>query len=367
MPFRAQFNESWTAAYREVNEIFAETMVPYVEDGDSIWIHDYHLLLLPRILRERLKSKKNVRIGLFLHTAFPREDAFSILPLREAICDGLMSSDLVGFHVREYVEIFLDSAENTLTDVRRSPSDLHYQDRKMVVSDFPIGINPDEVRGMLSAKATQKEIASLTETFQGRKILLGVDRLDYIKGVPLKLLAFDTLLENHPEWVGKVIMIQLAIPTRSTVKEYKALRKEVEELVGRINGKHGTLNYTPVQYLYKSLNPSQLYALYSVSDLCVVSSVRDGLNMVSYEYVASQADGNGVLLLSQYTGAAKLLHSALQFNPWDLPRFTDAILTALDMQQEERKRRMDESREVVETWTSMKWGSSFLEALRSEF
>jgi len=235
----------------------------------------------------------------------------------------------------------------------------------MVVSDFPIGINPNEIKGILSSVATQREIKHIKQTFCGRKIILGVDRLDYIKGISLKLLAFDALLHDHPELKEKVILLQVAIPTRAEVDEYKALRREVEHLVGKINGKHGTITYTPVQYLYRPMEPKQLYALYAVSDICIISSVRDGFNMVSYEYVASQESCEGVLLLSQYAGAGTLLKSATQFNPWDLPRFSETIFTGLNMPLEERKKRMEKDRAIVQERTSMKWGKSFLDALRS--
>jgi trehalose 6-phosphate synthase len=219
--------------------LFADTIVPHVEDGDAIWIHDYHLLLLPSVLRKKLRHRKNVKIGLFLHTPFPSEDYFSILPFREAICDGLLSCDLVGFHVDEYAKDFLDSATRVLKGVERSPSDLHYEGRKLIVHSFPIGIDPAEFREKLESEATQNEISALEKEFKGKKVLIGVDRLDYIKGIPQKLLAFDKFLSDNPDWIGKVVLIQLAIPTRPNVEAYIKLRREVESLVGNINGKHG--------------------------------------------------------------------------------------------------------------------------------
>lgn len=256
MPYKADFNENWAMAYREVNEMFADNIVPFVEDGDTIWVHDYHLLLLPAILRKRLADRRRVRIGFFLHTPFPSDDSFTVLPLREAICDGLLSCDLVGLHVREYVEKLLDSAEKVLPyvfwstldrenanhklrGVRRSPSDLHYNDRKLIVQEFPIGIAPDDFRNSIASEATQSEMRHLSREFRDKEIILGIDRLDYIKGIPQKLRAFDKLLTEHPEVKEKVILIQVAIPTRSDVEEYKMLRKQVEGMIGMINGKHG--------------------------------------------------------------------------------------------------------------------------------
>ena len=246
-----------------VNEKFADAIAPYAKDGDSIWVHDYHLLLLPRLLRDRLSHLRNIRIGFFLHTPFPSKDAFAILPLREEICDGLLSCDLVGFHIREYVELFLNSAAEVLrydmpstsshspfyvllltkySGVTRSPSDLHYGGRKLIADEFPIGIDVEDLKTSLASEETISRMKELRQDFRGRKVIVGVDRLDYIKGVPQKMKAFDKMLEDFPEWTEKVVMVQLCVPTRSSVPEYQILRSEVEELGGRINGSHGKLH-----------------------------------------------------------------------------------------------------------------------------
>lgn len=239
MPEKAGSDEGWSRAYQEVNEIFADNILPYVEDDDMIWVHDYHLLLLPGILRDRLKKKKNLKIGFFLHTPFPTEDYFTILPFREEICKSLLLCDVVGFHTNQYAKDFLDSARIVLPGVGKSPRDLHWDGRRVIVHGFPLGIESDEWREKLHSQAAQTELVSLQEEFKGRKILLGVDRLDYIKGIPQKLIAFDRFLTDHPEWVGKVVLVQLAIPTRGEVREYRILREQVEQLVGHVNGKHG--------------------------------------------------------------------------------------------------------------------------------
>ena len=239
MPEKAGSDTDWSQAYQEVNEIFADNILPWVEDNDLIWVHDYHLLLLPGILRERLNKKKNLKIGFFLHTPFPTEDYFTILPFRQEICKSLLLCDVVGFHTNQYAKDFLDSARIVIPEVSRSPTDLHWKGRKVIVHGFPLGIEADEWRETLQTEAAQEELASLQEEFKGQKILLGVDRLDYIKGIPQKLLAFDRLMTDHPEWVGKVVLVQLAIPTRPEVVAYRVLREEVEHLVGKVNGVHG--------------------------------------------------------------------------------------------------------------------------------
>jgi trehalose 6-phosphate synthase len=237
--------------------------------------------------------------------------------------------------------------------------------KKVIAQEFPIGIDPEEYRTSMASEATKSEMSRLRDNFQDKRIILGVDRLDYTKGIPQKLRAFEVMLIEHPELMGKVVLVQLCVPTRSTVAEYIQLRSEVEELIGRINGAYGTLTWTPIQYLHKSLEKDTLHALYGVSDVCVVSAVRDGLNLVSYEYVASQIDQQGVLMLSQYTGAAEMLKTAVHFNPWDTPRFAEAMSTALSMPPEERGRRIEAALSTVNQWTSTKWGLSFLEALQS--
>ncbi|KAK5029296.1 hypothetical protein LTS07_005758 [Exophiala sideris] len=361
MPEKVGAEESWSKAYQEVNEIFADNIVPYVEDGDIVWVHDYHLLLLPGILRARLGKKKNLRIGFFLHTPFPTDDFFTILPFREEICRSLLLCDVVGFHTQEYARDFLNSASVVLEGVSRSPSDLHWDGRKVIVHGFPIGIEPGDFREKMETDAVKQELDGLKKYFTGQKILLGVDRLDYIKGIPQKLRAFDRFLTEHPEWLGKVVLIQLAIPTRPDVVTYQRLREEVESLVGHVNGKHGTFSHTPIHYLYRSIKPEQLCALYAVSDVCIISSIRDGLNMVSYEYIACQnKETAGTLMMSYYAGAVKTLPSCTVINPWDIPRFANTIRDVLDMPQAERRQRYTENAHVVDTYTSVRWGTSFL-------
>ncbi|KAJ9617989.1 hypothetical protein H2204_013219 [Knufia peltigerae] len=318
MPEKVRAEESWPMAYREVNEIFADNIVPMVEDDDLIWVHDYHLLLLPGILRERLAKKKNVKIVL------------------QIVLDG----------------------------VSRSPSDLHWGGRKVIVHGFSIGIEPEDFRQRTESECVKRELANLKDSFKGQKIILVVDRLDYIKGIPQKLMAFDRFLAEPPDWVDKVCLIQLAIPTRAEVDTYKKLREEVEALVGHVNGKHGTFSSTPIHYFYRSIKPEQLCALYAAADVCIISSIRDGLNMVSYEYVACQnQDTAEVLLMSYYAGAVKTLPSTVVVNPWDIPRFSNTIEDALEMSAEERRRRYRQNVDIVDRCTSVRWGTMFLNTL----
>lgn len=249
-----------------------------------------------------------------------------------------------------------------------SPNDLHYEGRKVIVHGFPIGIEPDEFKQRLETPEVQDIISKLENDFQGQKVIVGVDRLDYIKGISEKLKAFDRFLTKNPDWIGKVVLVQLAIPTRSDMDAYQRSREEIERLIGHINGKHGmyypahavntadslvigTFSHAPIRYLYRSVQPETLCALYAVSDVCIISSVRDGLNLVSYEYAACQAKRKGVLVMSIYAGAAKTLPSCVMINPWDTQRFAETIGRVLNMSVKERESRYSDISEVVNNWT----------------
>lgn len=273
-------------SYQEANNSFADAIASHIQDGDLIWIQDYHLMLLPLLLRQQLTrlNRHQVRIGFFLHTPFPSSEIYRVLPVRKEILLGILECDLVGFHTYDYARHFLSSCGRIL-DITTFPNGLEWQGRFVHVGTFPIGIDPNKFINALDTAPVQENIAELhrrlgkAET-NGKKLIVGVDRLDYIKGVPHKLHAFDLFLSRHPEWQGKVTLLQVAVPTRTEVEEYRNLRTLVNELVGRINGKYGTFDFTPVQYLYRSVSFEDLVALYRVADVCVVTSTRDGMNLV---------------------------------------------------------------------------------------
>jgi trehalose 6-phosphate synthase len=227
-----------------VNRLFAKTMVKDVQDGDIIWVHDYHLMLLPEMLREEIgDSKKNVKIGFFLHTPFPSSEIYRILPVREQLLMGVLQCDLIGFHTYDYARHFLSSCARIL-EVPTTPNGVEYGGKYVTVAAFPIGIDPEKFVDGLKKQKVIDRVNALKQKFDGVKLIVGVDRLDYIKGVPQKLHALEVFLTEHPEWIGKVVLIQIAIPSREDVEEYQNLRAVVNELVGRINGKFGTLNST---------------------------------------------------------------------------------------------------------------------------
>lgn len=359
-PGEITFDESAWAAYKEVNRLFAKTMAKDVQDGDLIWVHDYHLMLLPEMLREEIgDSKKNVKIGFFLHTPFPSSEIYRILPVREALLLGVLHCDLIGFHTYDYARHFLSSCSRIL-ETPTTPNGVEFKGKFVTVAAFPIGIDPEKFVEGLKKKSVQDRIAVLERKFEGVKLIVGVDRLDYIKGVPQKLHALEVFLTEHPEWIGKVVLVQVAVPSRQDVEEYQNLRAVVNELVGRINGRFGTIEFMPIHFLHQSVNFDELTALYAVSDACLVSSTRDGMNLVSYEYIATQRKRHGVMILSEFTGAAQSLNGALIVNPWNTEELAGAIHDAVTMSPEQREINFKKLEKYVFKYTSAWWGESFV-------
>ncbi|KAJ3115023.1 Trehalose-6-P synthase/phosphatase complex synthase subunit [Phlyctochytrium bullatum] len=363
-PGEITFNEDDWEAYQQANVAFADALIRQVNDGDLIWVHDYHLMLLPALLRERLGDRfPNVKIGFFLHTPFPSSEIYRILPVRRQVLLGVLQSDLVGFHTYDYARHFLSSCTRIL-GLQSSPNGVEFEGRHVHVGTFPIGIDPEKFIEGLKLPAITQRISFLEERFRGIKVLVGVDRLDYIKGVPQKLTAFEQFLNDHPEWVGKVVLIQVAVPSRQDVEEYRQLQDTVNGLVGRINGRFGTVEFTPIHFLHKSIPFEELVSLYAVGDACLVTSTRDGMNLVSYEYVASQLNKNGVLVLSEFAGAAQSLNGALIINPWNKEDLAEAIYDAVTMPDEQRAQNHDKIFRYILKYTAAHWGLTFVRELQ---
>ncbi|MCJ1485374.1 Trehalose-6-P synthase/phosphatase complex synthase subunit [Schaereria dolodes] len=359
-PGEITFDESAWNAYREANRLFAKAIAKEVQDGDLVWVHDYHLMLLPAMLREEIgNSKANVKIGFFLHTPFPSSEIYRILPVRNELLHGVLHCDLIGFHTYDYARHFLSCCSRIL-HLSTTPNGVEFQGKIVTVGAFPIGIDPEKFTEGLTKPKVQERIATLERKFQGVKLMVGVDRLDYIKGVPQKLHALEVFLTDHPEWVGKVVLVQVAVPSRQDVEEYQNLRAVVNELVGRINGKFGTIEFMPIHFMHQSVNFDELIALYAVSDVCLVSSTRDGMNLVSYEYIATQQKRHGVMVLSEFTGAAQSLNGSLIVNPWNTEEFAGAIHDAVTMGEEQREINFQKLYRYVSKYTSAFWGQSFV-------
>jgi trehalose 6-phosphate synthase len=343
-----------------VNRLFAKTVVNDIQDGDLIWVHDYHLMLLPQMLRAEIaNTRKNVRIGFFLHTPFPSSEIYRILPVREALLAGLLDCDLIGFHTYDYARHFLSSCSRIL-GTPTTPNGVDWNGRFVTVGAFPIGIDPDKFVEGLNKPAVKERIAALSRKFEGVKLIVGVDRLDYIKGVPQKLHALEVFLTEHPEWIGRIVLVQVAVPSRQDVEEYQNLRAVVNELVGRINGRFGTIEFMPIHFLHQSVSFDELTALYAVSDVCLVSSTRDGMNLVSYEYIATQRENHGVMILSEFTGAAQSLNGSLVVNPWNTEELANVIHDAVTMSPEQREANYRKLERYVFKYTSAWWGASFV-------
>ncbi|KAL1980091.1 hypothetical protein VTN96DRAFT_4652 [Rasamsonia emersonii] len=363
-PGEIVFDESAWDSYKEANWLFAQTIAKEVQDGDMVWVHDYHLMLLPEMLRGELRAqgKKNIAIGFFLHTPFPSSEIYRILPVRANLLRGVLHCDLIGFHTFDYARHFLSSCSHILGLVT-TPSSVQFEGHSVAVGAFPIGIDPEKFIEGLKNPKIQSRIAHLENKFQGMKLMVSVDRLDYIKGIPQKLHALEVFLANHPEWVGKVVLVQVAVPSRQDVEEYQNLRAVVNELVGRINGRFGTVDYMPIHFMHKSVSFDELLALYAVSDACVVSSTRDGMNLVSFEYIASQQKRQGVLVLSEFAGAAQSLNGSLVVNPWNTEDLANAYLEAVSMDPEQRAAKYQKLWKYISKYTSSFWGQSFVAEL----
>lgn len=363
-PGEINFDENAWLAYNEANIAFAREIEKNMSSNDVVWVHDYHLMLLPELLRQNINERKleNVKLGWFLHTPFPSSEIYRILPVRQEILKGVLSCDLVGFHTYDYARHFLSAVQRIL-NVNTLPNGVEFQGRFVNVGAFPIGIDVDTFTEGLKQDSVIQRIKQLKETFKDVKIIVGVDRLDYIKGVPQKLHAMEIFLNEHPEWIGKVVLVQVAVPSRGDVEEYQYLRSVVNELVGRINGQFGTVEFVPIHFMHRSIPFQELISLYAVSDVCLVSSTRDGMNLVSYEYIACQQEKKGSLILSEFTGAAQSLNGALIVNPWNTDELAEAIHESLTLPTEKKDAHWEKLYKYISKYTSAFWGENFVHEL----
>ncbi|KAK9830458.1 hypothetical protein WJX72_011880 [[Myrmecia] bisecta] len=348
------------AAHQEANRKFADTVFSHYEPGDVVWVQDYHLMLLPALLKQK---KPKMKVGWFLHTPFPSSEIYRTLPVREEVLRAVLKADLIGFHTYDYARHFV-SACTRILGLEGTPEGVEDNGSLTRVAAFPIGIDPDRFARALERADVRSNIAQLLNRYAGRKVMLGVDRLDMIKGIPQKLLAFEKFLEEHPEWRDKVLLVQIAVPSRTDVPEYQRLRSMVHEVVGRINGHYGTLTHVPIHHLDRQLSFHELCALYAITDVALVTSLRDGMNLVSYEYVACQSDNAGVLILSEFAGAAQSLGAgAILVNPWNITDMAAAIEDALTMSDQERRERHRQNYMHITIHTSQTWADTFISEL----
>ncbi|HEX5241208.1 MAG TPA: bifunctional alpha,alpha-trehalose-phosphate synthase (UDP-forming)/trehalose-phosphatase, partial [Candidatus Limnocylindrales bacterium] len=347
-------------AYREANERFAEAIVSVHRPGDVVWVHDYQLLLVPGLLRQRLPD---ATIGFFLHVPFPSSELFRVLRWRRDLLEGMLGADLVGFHTEAYANHFRRSAAQILgCEVRNQR--IAFQGRRVRAGAFPMGIDADAYEALAEDPAVLEEARQLRR--DGVELVVAVDRLDYTKGIPRRLLAFERCLERHPALRSRIRLVQVAVPTREAVPENRDYGSQVDELVGRINGRFGSVDRQPIHYVSRTLPREQLVALHRAASVALVTPVRDGMNLVAKEFVASRSDEDGVLVLSEFAGAAAELVGALIVNPYDLDGVADAIAAAIEMPREERRRRMASLRARVLRHDVTAWARDILAALDAE-
>jgi trehalose 6-phosphate synthase/phosphatase len=342
-------------AYREANERFADIVAKQYQPGDRIWIHDYHLMLLPAMLRQRLP---HASIAFFLHIPFPASGVFRILPWRREILFGLLGADLVGFHTHAYQRHFLSSVLRLLGVESRLDA-IPYEGRIVRIGAFPISIDTAHFMKASTKPEVKKATQKIRSENAGCKLLLGIDRLDYTKGLRRRVLAVERLLERSPELAGKFKFIQVAAPSRTGVEAYGQLRRSLDELVGRINARFSTISWAPLQYLHQTIGQDQLLPLYRAADVMVVTPTRDGMNLVAKEFVACRDEEDGVLVLSEFTGAAWELGEAIIVNPYDVDEIAQALATALTMPEDEQRFRMMRLRSRVRKWTVHEWAAAF--------
>ena len=357
-------------AYQRANQAFADTVMSLqLSDTDLVWVQDYHLMLLPKNLRERNAS---MNIGWFLHTPFATSEMYRTLPHREEILRGVLGADLVGFHIYDYARHFHTACSRVLgtggsegvTEGNEGIFD-HFSRRSIAVDAFPIGIDPSRFEACLETPLVKDKIIDLQRRFDGKKVLLGIDRLDYVKGIPHKLKAIECFLRAHPQWMGKIVLLQIAVPSRTEVPGYQKLRNNVHKLVGRINGEFGSLDNVPIHYLDQSMTFPELCALYFRADCMFVTSLRDGMNLVSFEYIACQKKRSGVLVLSEFAGAAQALGAgALLVNPYNTDEVASALHEALNMPLQEREQRFDYMFAHINQHTAQTWAEKFVGSLR---
>lgn len=345
--------DDWRS-YVEANRLFCDAVMEHLQPGDIIWVHDYQLLLLPSMIRERAPD---ARIGFFLHIPFPAASIFRILPHREELLQGMLGADYIGFHTHRYLQNFRASMLRVL-GLRSQMSKVEYGDRSVRFDAQPIGIAAEEFERQVTEPATQKRLTKMRDDFADRKLLLAVDRLDYIKGIPHRMQSYRELLRRNPQLHGRVTLIQVAVPSRERVKTYKELRSEVDNLVGQINGEFGMADWTPIIYLRRNVPLPELVALYALADVAWISPLRDGFNLVAKEYVA--CNPNGLLVLSEFAGAASEMGEALFVNPYDIEATAETIARALELPSEERTQRIEALRRRVKHNNVYAWGEQFI-------
>ncbi|MCG8306951.1 MAG: bifunctional alpha,alpha-trehalose-phosphate synthase (UDP-forming)/trehalose-phosphatase [Cytophagales bacterium] len=355
----ANFDPNFFDAYVEANKVFCNAVIEVASEKDTIWIHDYQLLLLPQMVRKKLPD---IGIGFFQHIPFPSYEVFRMMPWRKKILRGMLGADLVGFHTYDDMRHFLSSVSR-LVGIPNSRGRIETGNRIIEVDSFPMGIDYNKYAiAAASPKTIDKEI-KFRASLGKEKLIISIDRLDYSKGLPKRLKAFELFLNKYPEFEEQVSLIMIVVPSRDNVAQYKELKEEVDLLVGRINGKFGKLNWTPIHYFYRSFALESLSAFYRMAHVALVTPMRDGMNLVCKEFIASKLDKTGVLILSEMAGASKELSDAILINPNNTDQMVDAIFKALTMPEEEQVIHISIMQETLKRYNINHWVNMFMDRL----
>lgn len=355
----AEYEEKYWQAYKKVNEKFADQLAQLTEEGDKIWIHDYQLLLLPALIREKYP---NISIGFFLHIPFPSYETFRLLPWRRELLMGMLGSDFLGFHTYDDMRHFLSSV-NRLAGIGNSHGHINLGSRKILVDALPMGIDYDKYANTAADPDTLEKEVRYRTLIGETKIMLSIDRLDYSKGIPQRLKAFELFLQRYPEYKEKVSLLMVVVPSRDQVGKYKELKEEIDLLVGRINGNFSRMIWTPIHYFYRSFPLTSLSAFYRMAKVALVTPMRDGMNLVAKEFIASKLNKKGVLVLSEMAGASKELSEAILINPNNIEQIVSAFKKALEMPEEEQIRNLEVMQKSLKRYNIHHWVKLFMQRL----
>lgn len=367
MEFTEWDSKHWET-YQKVNRKYAQAIIEQYQEGDLIWVHDYQLLLVPNMIRE---LQPNATIGFFNHIPFPSYEVFRTMPWREEILKGMLGADLIGFHTYDYERHFLSSVRR-ISRLQVEFNEISLPERVVKVDSFPMGIDykkfekaalKNSVLKSEKKSELQQKLDQHQESTPGAKLILSIDRLDYTKGIANRIRAFEYFLEKYPQYIEKVRLFMLAVPSRSGVPQYQLLKKEIDELVGCINGKFASVNWTPIWYFYRSMPFENLIDLYTSCDIALITPIRDGMNLVAKEFIATRTDKSGVLILSEMAGAAHEMSEALLINPNNYNQISDAIHQAIEMTPEEQKKRVTILQKRLKRYNVEKWANDFMNAL----
>jgi len=354
-----EYDQRYWKAYKEVNILFARETLKFIKPGDIVWVQDYHLMLVPQLLRTAVPDAK---IGYFHHVPFPSYELFRVLPERAELINGLLGADLIGFHTYDYMRHFIGTTRKVLK--KNAFLDIISLDRrKVLVNAFPMGINYKKFHDSPLLSTVNNYRTQLNKTYKNLKIVLSVDRLDYSKGIIHRIKGFEQFLKNHPDYYTKISLIMVIVPSRDKVVSYAKLKLKIDEMVSSINGRYSQINWTPIYYFYHGFSFEELCALYNRADIALITPLRDGMNLVAKEYVAAKRNSPGVLILSEMAGASSELTGALTINPNDIDQIEGSILEAINMPQNEQIKRMREMQKILSDNNIHNWASSFVREL----